>query len=45
MKTKYYNILQAQTDVAAGGKNENQEINKDARDGDVCKELREKYKL
>ena len=37
-----YNILQAETEGAAGGKNENQEINKDSGDRDVCNELRGK---
>ena len=37
-----YNILQAETDGAAGGKNENQETNKDSGDRDVCNELRGK---
>merc|ERR1711911_227385 len=34
--------IEAETDEAAGGKNENREIDKEARDGDICNELREK---
>ena len=40
-----YNTLQAETEGAAGGKNENQEINKDSGDRDVCNELRGKIQL
>merc|ERR1712179_816843 len=34
--------IETETDEAAGGKNENRDINKDLGDGDVCNELRGK---